>query len=55
MLDTFWCNVLQEAGLDDHRRTQIHLPARYGGFAAGIVEVRADAAFLTGSVERWTR
>jgi hypothetical protein len=39
-----------EAGLDNHRRAQIHLPARYGGFAAGSVKVRADAAFLTGSV-----
>ena len=50
LIERFWSNIVKEDGLDNHRRSQLHLPTRHGGFAAGSVEVRADAAFLTGSV-----
>ena len=50
-IDIFWRKLLGEtADFDRARKTQLHLPLREGGFSAGGVAHRADAAFLAGSL-----
>ena len=51
IVNRFWSKLLGEpAGLDVARATQLHLPLREGGFSAGGVTHRADAAFLAGTL-----
>ncbi|CAK0790897.1 unnamed protein product [Prorocentrum cordatum] len=51
VVEHFWARLLGETGsFDAHRRVQLHLPLRHGGLSVGGVEVRADAAFLVGTL-----
>ena len=49
-LELFWPKLVNEQELDPLRKVQLHLPLKAGDLSAGGVEVRADAAFLAGTL-----
>eukprot|EP00969_Alexandrium_andersonii_P257621 11390421-Alexandrium_andersonii.AAC.1 len=55
VVSQFWRRLLKEEGqLDPVRYAQLFLPKRLGGYSAGGAELRADAAFYTGSMSAMT-